>query len=140
MNDQIIESTYTSTSDISVDSKDLVKSRRTKRKSGVSNDITFTDNLAIPTFKPYQYAMSLYQHGQAYLQGGIDTSNLKTREGKLFFEDPSGISELRKILILVILDLTGFVLVIVYCSVLIKKCSVKASPCQLPLKFMFLTS
>ena len=70
MNDQIIESTYTSTSDISVDSKDLVKSRRTKRKSGVSNDITFTDNLAIPTFKPYQYAMSLYQHGQAYLQGG----------------------------------------------------------------------
>ena len=91
MNDQIIESTYTSTSDISVDSKDLVKSRRTKRKSGVSNDITFTDNLAIPTFKPYQYAMSLYQHGQAYLQGGIDTSNLKTREGKLFFEDPSGI-------------------------------------------------
>ena len=91
MNDTMVESTYTSTYDISVDNKDLVKSRRTKRKSGISNDVTYPDNLAIPTFKPYQYAMSLYQHGQVYLQGGVDTSNLKTREDKLFFEDPSGI-------------------------------------------------
>lgn len=65
--------------------------RRTKNHANITNAVTFTDNLAIPTFKPYQYAMSLFQHGQAYLQGGIDTSNLKTREGKLFFEDPSGI-------------------------------------------------
>ena len=77
MNDTMVESTYTSTYDISVvDNKDLVKSRRTKRKSGISNDVTYPDNLAIPTFKPYQYAMSLYQHGQVYLQGGVDTSNL----------------------------------------------------------------
>ena len=91
MNDQIIESTYTSLVNISVDNPDVVKTRRTKSKSGVSTDLTYPQNLAIPTYPKYQYAMSLFPHGQAYLQGGIDTKNLQTKEGKLFFEDPSGI-------------------------------------------------
>ena len=51
----------------------------------------YPDNIATPTYKPYQYATSLFQEGNAYLQAGIDTSNLKVKDGKLFFEDPSGI-------------------------------------------------
>lgn len=35
--------------------------------------------------------MSLFRHGQVYLEGGVDTDNLQTKDGKLFFADPSGV-------------------------------------------------
>ena len=50
---------------------------RTKDRSGITEDVTYPENFATPTYKPYQYA----------LQAGIDTSKLKLKEGKLFFED-----------------------------------------------------
>ena len=62
-------------------------SHRTKDRSGITEDVTYPENFATPTYKPYQYATSLFQEGKAYLQAGIDTSKLKLEEDKLFFED-----------------------------------------------------
>lgn len=63
---------------------------RTKNKSN-ANDLNFPENLALPTIPKYQFAMSMLQKGEAYLQGGIDTDCLKFRNGKLFFEDATGV-------------------------------------------------
>lgn len=68
---------------------------RTKSKAGdkVLND--YPEKVAVPTFKPYQNALSLWQDGNAYLQASINVENLKFQDGKLFFEDPTGV--MRKI-------------------------------------------
>ena len=63
---------------------------RTKNKSN-ANDLDYPENLALPTIPKYQFAMSMLQRGEAYLQGGIDTDCLKFRNGKLFFEDATGV-------------------------------------------------
>ena len=71
-----------------IDPTEIKKStHRTKTKADITEDVTYPENFATPTYKPYQYATSLFQDGKAYLQAGIDTSKLKLKEGKLFFED-----------------------------------------------------
>lgn len=79
---------------LKLEREERVKSKRryrTKRTAELANDIEYPKSLAITTYKPYQYATSLFQNGNAYLQPGIDTSNLKFQEGKLFFEDETGL-------------------------------------------------
>ena len=70
------------------------KKYKTKKLAEASDSDTkalivsnYPDNVATLTYKPFQYATSLFQEGNAYLQAGIDTSNLKLKDGKLFFED-----------------------------------------------------
>ena len=90
MNNKIIFSN--SDTNISVtNNKTSSTSYRTKAKSGVNSDIRYPNKVAIPTYQPYQYATSLFPDGLAYLQPGINTDVLKFQDGKLFFEDPSGI-------------------------------------------------
>ena len=67
----------------------ISNSYRTKNKAAATD--SYPDNIAVPTFQPYQFATSLFQNGNAYLQAGIDTKNLKFQDGKLFFEDSTGI-------------------------------------------------
>ena len=64
-------------------------SYRTKNKAAATDN--YPDNIAVPTFQPYQFATSLFQNGNAYLQAGVNTKNLKFQDGKLFFEDSTGI-------------------------------------------------
>ena len=59
--------------------------RRTKAKSNTSFT-KYPKNLAIPTMIQYQYATSLFEKGYAYLCPNYDTSNLKFKDGKLFFD------------------------------------------------------
>lgn len=42
--------------------------------------------LAIPTLQGYQYATSLYENGNAYMQKLTSTDGLKFQKGKIFFE------------------------------------------------------
>lgn len=42
--------------------------------------------LAIPTLQGYQYATSLYENGNAYIQKLTSTDGLKFQKGKIFFE------------------------------------------------------
>lgn len=50
-------------------------------------------NLAIPTLQPYQFGMSLYKNGSAYLQPLKTTDGLKFKQGKIYFSDMKLISE-----------------------------------------------
>lgn len=68
---------------------------RTKRKAGDKVLDNYPEKVAVPTFQPYQNALSLLPDGNAYLQPGINVDNLKFQDGKLFFEDPTGM--MRKI-------------------------------------------
>ena len=68
---------------------------RTKNKAGDKVLNHYPDKVAVPTFQPYQNALSLLPDGNAYLQPGINVDNLKFQDGKLFFEDPTGM--MRKI-------------------------------------------
>ena len=68
---------------------------RTKKKAGDDVFNNYPEKVSIPTFKPYQNALSLLPEGNAYLQPSINVENLKFQEGKLFFEDPTGV--MRKI-------------------------------------------
>lgn len=43
-------------------------------------------SLAIPTLSKYQYSMSLYQDGGAYLQPLASTDGLKFKNGKMYFD------------------------------------------------------
>lgn len=74
-------------SEIASESGRQKSNHRTKSKAGITEEINCLNNLATPTYKPFQYATSLFQEGNAYLQAGINTSKLKLKEGKLFFED-----------------------------------------------------
>ena len=56
-----------------------------------ADDLDYPENLALPTIPRYQFAMSLFQKGEVYLQSGVDTDCLKFRNGKLFFEDATGV-------------------------------------------------
>lgn len=49
-------------------------SYRTKNKTVATDN--YPDNIAVPTFQPYQFATSLFQSGNAYLQAGVNTKNL----------------------------------------------------------------
>lgn len=61
---------------------------RTRAKAEAAGAIIETPNaLAIPTFPNYQYSMSLYNEGGAYLQPLSSTDGLKFKGGKMYFED-----------------------------------------------------
>lgn len=59
---------------------------RTKAKAERAGAITEAPaNLAIPTFNGYQYSMSLYKEGGAYLQPLTSMDGLQFKKGKLYF-------------------------------------------------------
>lgn len=61
---------------------------RTRARAEAAGAIIETPNaLAIPTFPNYQYSMSLYNEGGAYLQPLSSTDGLKFKGGKMYFED-----------------------------------------------------
>jgi len=99
INNQNLESKNQNLAESDSDVQNSTHKKYKTKKLAESNDSdtkalivsNYPDNIATPTYKPYQYATSLFQEGNAYLQAGIDTSNLKVKDGKLFFEDPSGI-------------------------------------------------
>ncbi len=110
------------------DNKRSPTSYRTKATSGANSDVTIPDKIATPTYKPYQYAVTLFEGSNAYLQPNIDTSNLKFQDGKLFFEDPTGI--MRKVSEIELItnfktqepvtELTGLPFLKVYYSIILK--------------------
>ena len=55
---------------------------RTKSKAGDKLLNDYPEKVAVPTFKPYQNALSLWQNGNAYLQASINVENLKFRTAK----------------------------------------------------------
>jgi hypothetical protein len=60
---------------------------RTRAKAEAAGAIIETPNaLAIPTMPSYQYSMSLYKNGGAYLQLLRSTDGLKFKGGKMYFE------------------------------------------------------
>jgi len=60
---------------------------RTRAKAEAAGAIIETPNaLAIPTMPSYQYSMSLYKNGGAYLQPLRSTDGLKFKGGKMYFE------------------------------------------------------
>ena len=60
---------------------------RTRAKAKEQGAITEAPNsLAIPTLSKYQYSMSLYQDGGAYLQPLSSTDGLKFKNGKMYFD------------------------------------------------------
>ena len=61
---------------------------RTESKAKKAGAITEgPKSLIIPTMTNYQYSMSLYQGGNAYLQPLSSMENLQFKEGKLYFSD-----------------------------------------------------
>ena len=76
------------------------KKYRTKsaaHKAGAA--VKLPTSLAVPTFKPYQFAMSLYQdkEGNAYLQPLSDTENLIFENGRMYFNDNERTRELTEV-------------------------------------------
>ena len=68
---------------------------RTKAKAREQGAITETPpHLLIPTMHDYQYSMSLYQQGNAYLQPFINMNGLQFKNGKLYFEGGREVSEI----------------------------------------------
>ena len=60
---------------------------RTKEKARQTDAIIEAPKtLAIPTLSKYQYSMSLYQDGGAYLQPLRSTDGLKFKNGKMYFD------------------------------------------------------
>jgi hypothetical protein len=59
---------------------------RTRSKASLDSTRTIPTNLAVPSFQGYQYATSLYQNGNAYMQQLTSTDGLKFQDGKIFFE------------------------------------------------------
>lgn len=60
---------------------------RTKAKAAEEGAITEAPkNLITPTLNGYQYSMSLYQDGGAYLQPLRSTDGLKFKNGKMYFD------------------------------------------------------
>lgn len=63
---------------------------RTKKKAREAGAITEAPkNLITPTFNGYQYSMSLYQNGGAYLQPLTSMEGLQFKNGTLFFKGAS---------------------------------------------------
>ena len=63
------------------------KAYRTKAKARETGAIVKAPAaLAIPTLQNYQYSMSLYQDGSAYLQPLRSTDGLKFKNGKMYFD------------------------------------------------------
>lgn len=60
---------------------------RTKAKAGVEY-ATPPSIIASPSLRGYQYATSLYQNGEAYLQPVASADNLVFENGTLFFKSP----------------------------------------------------
>lgn len=59
---------------------------RTRSKAAPDAVRAMPQSLAIPTLQGYQYATSLYQNGNAYMQKLTSTDGLKFQKGKIFFE------------------------------------------------------
>lgn len=60
---------------------------RTKAMADASGAITeVPSSIAIPTLHQYEYATSLYNQGNAYVQPFVSTAGLRFNEGKLYFE------------------------------------------------------
>lgn len=60
---------------------------RTKEKARQTGAIVEAPKtLAIPTLQNYQYSMSLYQNGGAYLQPLSSTDGLKFKNGRMYFD------------------------------------------------------
>lgn len=59
---------------------------RTRAKAAPDAVRAMPQSLAIPTLQGYQYATSLYQNGNAYMQKLTSTDGLKFQKGKIFFE------------------------------------------------------
>ena len=72
-------------------SKKLYRTRAKAQDSGAYSGIP--SSLAIPTVSPYQYSMSLYQNGNAYLQPLTSTDGLKFKSGKMYFDSMQQVSE-----------------------------------------------
>lgn len=76
------------------DEKREEKEYRTRAKAQDSGAYSgIPSSLAIPTVSPYQYSMSLYQNGNAYLQPLTSTDGLKFRSGKMYFDSMQQVSE-----------------------------------------------
>lgn len=60
------------------------RTRREAHKAGALSKLP--TSLAVPTLKKYQYSMSLYQDGGAYLQPFTSTDGLTFKGGKLYFK------------------------------------------------------
>jgi len=67
------------------------RTRKNALKAGAYSKIP--TSLAIPTLQPYQFGMSLYKNGSAYLQPLKTTDGLKFKSGKIYFADMKLISE-----------------------------------------------
>jgi len=67
------------------DSTEPTSAYRTQKKSG-RIFTKYPSALAVPTVIKYQYAISLFEKGYAYLCPNYDTSNLKFKDGKIFFD------------------------------------------------------
>ena len=127
MENEITNSSDTSTS-TSVTNNKTSTSYRTKAKSGIDPNVNIPDKIATPTYRPYQYAVTLFEGSNAYLQPNINTSNLKFQDGRLFFEDPTGI--MRKVSEIELItnfktkepvtELTGLPFLKVYYSIILK--------------------
>lgn len=60
---------------------------RTRAKAAAAGAITEAPtSLAVPTLPSYQYSMSLYKNGGAYLQPLRSTDGLKFKGGKMYFD------------------------------------------------------
>ena len=129
MNDEISNSSDTNVS--ITNNKSSSTSYRTKSKSSINTDIQYPDKVAITTYQPYQYATTFFQDGLAYLQAGINTDALKFQDGRLFFEDPSGIMKKVSEVELItnfktqepLTDFTGLPFLRVYYSIILRKYS-----------------
>lgn len=62
----------------------LYRTRESAKKTGAITEAP--TSLAIPTLAKYQYSMSLYQDGGAYLQPLSSTDGLKFKNGKMYFD------------------------------------------------------
>lgn len=67
------------------------RTRAKAQEAGAYSEIPAS--LAIPTAANYQYSMSLYQSGNAYLQPLTSTDGLKFKSGKMYFDSMQQVSE-----------------------------------------------
>lgn len=67
------------------------RTRAKAQEAGAYSEIPAS--LAIPTAANYQYSMSLYQSGNAYLQPLTSTDGLKFKNGKIYFDGMQQVSE-----------------------------------------------
>lgn len=71
------------------------RTRREAHKAGALSKLP--TSLAVPTLKKYQYSMSLYQDGGAYLQPFTSTDGLTFKGGKLYFSNSESAPNMQEI-------------------------------------------